>query len=236
MIYALKNNSASVVSLNSKLTVTPATWHVIYDSTLKTVSSDLGDLIDSCSIVSSEPSDNLNYCLHTGLVNFYIDGALQDKVTFYNWFNTLKQNYKYYSQFIAQGFIETKLDNENGKIIFQNRELLVSDLPDNIDATKIANGTVNNLEFQTLNGINTSLTIQQQLDAKFDKNGTRVFRFTQSTPASYWLINHNLNCIPVCAVFDSTGEEILATVITLDENTTAVRFSKAYSGSCSLSY
>ena len=236
MIYALKNNTSNTIILNNTFSINSSGWVTLYDSSSYAICSNILDIKGSLSIITGEPTNNLNYCLSLGFIQFFIDGNLQTYNSFYSWFDGFLHNYSYYSQFISAGIVQVNLDNDNGTIIIGNRNILVSDLPSNINASLIANGSVSNLQFETLAGINTNQTIQQQLDSKLAINAQRVFTYTQTTPSTYWIVSHNLNCIPVCAVFDSTGEEILTTIIPLDNNTLAVRFSVPASGYCSIVY
>lgn len=52
---------------------------------------------------------------------------------------------------------------------WQHQPLTNNEIPTGIDATKIANGNVSNAEFQTLDGVTSS--IQSQLNSKVDANG-----------------------------------------------------------------
>ena len=61
---------------------------------------------------------------------------------------------------LSDGYVKKASGN------FTTGAIAAGDLPSNIDATKIANGTVDNTEFQYLNGVTSS--IQTQLGAKAD--------------------------------------------------------------------
>lgn len=185
---------------------------------------------------SDDYTNNLNYCLDNGLIKFTVDGEVQDNSVFYDWFAKFKINYQYYSQFLCEGIGKVALDNENNKIILGTRSILVSDLPDSIDAKKIASGLVSNEEFNTLNNIRTDVTIQQQLDSKLDANSKRVYVHIQSSASALWVITHNLNSEVVPVVYDATGEEVIASIIPLDANNLAVRFRVASTGKCVISY
>lgn len=232
MIYSLKNNTNSLITLGDSRDITPNSWTVLYNSSTYNVLSDIDKIIDSCSYIHVDRSRNLNYCIDSGSISFAIDGALQPKEEFYIWLSRFNEIYRYYSQYKSQGIVSIGLDLTNGKIIIGNRALLVSDLPDNIDATKISNGSVSNDEFNTLNNINTSQTIQQQLDNKQDKDESRIFKHVQSVPASIWYIHHNYGFNPIVRVYDNSGEELLATITNLDLNTVSIRFSQLYTGYC----
>lgn len=236
MQYALKNLSVSDVSLLGSLKVPSVSSLSIYNSVTHEVSSDVSKIIASMTYHSDDYTNNLNYCLHNGLIKFTVDGEVQDNSVFYDWFAKFKINYQYYCQFLCEGIGKVSLDNENNKIILGTRSILVSDLPDNIDAKKIASGLVSNEEFNTLNNIRTDVTIQQQLDSKLDANSKRVYVHIQSSASALWVITHNLNSEVVPVVYDATGEEVIASIIPLDANNLAVRFRVASTGKCVISY
>lgn len=56
--------------------------------------------------------------------------------------------------------------------LWRNRSLSASDIPSGIDATKIANGTISNSEFESLDGVSGNL--QAQLNAKVNTNAAIV--------------------------------------------------------------
>lgn len=234
MIYSLKNNTNSLITLANVRDMTPNSWTVLYNSTTFEVLSDINVILSSCSILDADKTKNLNYCIDSGMMSFAIDGAIRPKEEFYTWLLKFNELYKYYVQYKAKGIVSVGIDLDNNKLVIGNRSLLVSDLPDNIDATKIASGIITNEEFNTLNNINTTTTIQAQLDSKQDKSESRILKYTQSIPSSIWYIHHNFGVSPITRVYDDSGEELLATITNLDLNTVAVKFSSAYTGSCLL--
>ena len=61
------------------------------------------------------------------------------------------------------------------------------------------------------------------------------YRHLQSTPASSWTINHNLNFFPNVTVFDSGESQIEGSVTHINETQLTITFSAAISGKAHLS-
>ena len=59
--------------------------------------------------------------------------------------------------------------------------------------------------------------------------GGGVIVFNQSTPASTWTISHTLNRIPMVQVYDSSGDEVIADVVSTNINIT-VTFASPQTG------
>ncbi len=53
---------------------------------------------------------------------------------------------------------------------------------------------------------------------------------TQATASSEWLVNHNLNKFPSVTVIDSAGDELLAGINYISQNSLTVSFSQATTG------
>lgn len=62
------------------------------------------------------------------------------------------------------GATKTKITYDSKGLVTAGADLAATDLPSGIDATKIADGSVSNAEFQYLNGVTSD--IQTQLNAK----------------------------------------------------------------------
>jgi len=56
------------------------------------------------------------------------------------------------------------------------------------------------------------------------------FEHTQTTPASTWVVNHNLGLRPSVSVRSSGGVELLAEVVHMSANQTEIRFVTPYTG------
>ena len=72
---------------------------------------------------------------------------------------------------------------------------------------------------------------------KFDKilgdvreDDDKHFIFTQETPASTWVIAHNLNKKPSVMIVDSGDNEVEGCTNYIDDNNIEVVFSKPFSG------
>ena len=230
MVYAIKNVSNSIITLSANIEILPSGWYIIYDSTTFNIDNYFGDYINSS--YSDNLSQNANYNINNNNLKFGIDGNIQSNEVYYEWFCKMVKIYKYYSQFKAQGLINLGYDIINNKMVIGTRSILVTDLPDNIPATKIGTGIITNEEFNTLNNINTNVTIQEQLDSKQDINTSRLVEYIQSTPSKLWSINHNMNCHPITSVLDNNEEEILATINYVDLNNLTISFSIPYTGRC----
>jgi hypothetical protein len=57
-----------------------------------------------------------------------------------------------------------------------------------------------------------------------------AFHFVQGTPASVWVVTHNLGLYPDVQVFDSSGDQVEGDVTHLSANELTVAFSAAFSG------
>jgi len=60
--------------------------------------------------------------------------------------------------------------------------------------------------------------------------GSAGFNFTQSTPASTWIINHNLGYRPVVELMSSGGMEMIGEVLHISVNQVQVSFNEAVDG------
>jgi len=60
------------------------------------------------------------------------------------------------------------------------------------------------------------------------------FEFVQSTPATVWTINHNLNISPVVVIQDSTNTQVLAEINFTDNDNLQILFSGPESGQATL--
>ncbi len=56
------------------------------------------------------------------------------------------------------------------------------------------------------------------------------FIFVQSTPASVWVVVHNMNCYPVVTVIDSGNSQVEGDVTYDSLNQTTLRFKAGFSG------
>lgn len=61
-----------------------------------------------------------------------------------------------------------------------------------------------------------------------------AYEFTQSTPSSEWIINHNKGYRPITEIFDAGGSEIDAEVLHVTINQTRVYFAAPQTGSARL--
>lgn len=230
MVYAVKNISNSIITISANIEILSFGWYVIYDSTTFKIDDYFGDYINSS--YSSTLAQNANYNINNNNLKFGIDGNIQTNEVYYEWFCKMVKIYKYYSQFKSQGLVNLGYDLNNNKMVIGTRTISVSDLPDNIPATKIGTGIITNEEFNTLNNINTNITIQEQLDSKQDIDTSRIVEYIQSIPAKIWSINHKMNCHPIVSVLDNNEEEILATINYIDLNNLTISFSAPYAGRC----
>lgn len=62
-----------------------------------------------------------------------------------------------------------------------------------------------------------------------------TYTHNQTSPASTWIIIHNMGFFPQVTVVDSTGEQVEGEVDYIDANTVNVTFSSAFSGKAYLS-
>lgn len=236
MQYAIKNISTGMLSLNGSLEIIAGFSYTIYDSSTFVVGPNTEDIVSSLSTEAADKTQNLNYCLSNSLAAYCIDGVVKPNSDFYQWFGHFSDNYTYYKQYEGQGLVNVGLDNINGRIMIGTRAILISDLPTGIPATNIANGSVTNDEFVTLNGINTSTTIQSQLDSKQGAQTPRNFVYTQVTPSTLWTINHHLNAAVIPVIYDTHGSELLATINIQDSNNLSAGFSVPTAGTCVVSF
>ena len=64
---------------------------------------------------------------------------------------------------------------------------------------------------------------------------TILYEYVQTTPATTWAINHNLNSAPISDVVDDTGAKILPdTVDIVDMNNVNITFTYAATGTARL--
>jgi hypothetical protein len=64
---------------------------------------------------------------------------------------------------------------------------------------------------------------------------TRKYVYNQSTPSTYWVLNHYLNRYPNVVITDSAGSVLEGSIIHLNLNTTVIQFNMPISGKASLS-
>lgn len=237
MQHAIKNIGTSSLIFGSSLEIINGFPYIMYDSSTYVVSSVFDDLVSSMSSTDADKTKNLNYCLMNGLAAYCEDGVTKPNAEFYGWFSKFNDNYTLYKQYLAQGIVNLGIDNTNNRITIGSRALTVDDLPNNIPATHIANGSVSDAEFVTLDGINTSTTIQKQLDGKLGVSTPRNFVYTQVTASTLWTVNHGLLSLAVIPViYDTAGNELLATITIIDSSTLSARFSVPTTGTCVVSY
>lgn len=198
---------------------------VLYDDVTFETYASLDDIYDSITEGNID-SNNMPFQLYSGQLVYKEDDAFKDRYSLFEWLNNFKPKYEYFKQFRASGFIDVKVDDVSNVIIIGNKKLSIDDIPNGIPATKIGSGEITNLDFQTLKGINTSLTIQEQLNAKADVNHNHTYTFILSTPSTLWTITHGLGVRPQVELFDSQYNLVFASVDQPDNNTVTVKFSK----------
>lgn len=71
-------------------------------------------------------------------------------------------------------------------------------------------------------------SLQNQIDHIQD--GDKHFAFSQSSPASIWYIEHNLNKFPSVTIVDSAGNQVEGDVAYIDINNVMIMFYAAFSG------
>jgi len=224
MQHVLLNTSSEVLIYN---TIGANSSIVLYDDETLEISPEIDNIISGLENGVSE-IDSIAYQLYVGNIVYLVDGIRKDKDAFFAWFDSFLSKYNYYLQFKSAGFISVKLDVNNDTIVIGNRNLIISDIPDGIPVSKIGEGDITNLEFSTLQGINTSISIQNQLDSKANTSHNHTYTYILSTPSSLWTLNHGLGVRPQVELFDSQYNLVLATVEHPDVNTVKIKFSQNY--------
>lgn len=227
MIHSLKNVTLNTISLGGSLNIAPDAEIVIYNDVTLEIHPYIDVIINSSELSYVTADNNLNYNISYSRIFYYQDSVYTTSTYFYSWFNDFKQKYAYYKHYKSSGIVNVKLDVINNNLIFDNRTLLISDLPNNIPATKIANGSISNAEFETLNGINTSVTVQAQIDGKANTVHNHSYLFFLSTPSLSWTLNHGLGVKPVVEIRNLSQEIVNATVTHTNDNTVFIVFSKS---------
>lgn len=116
------------------------------------------------------------------------------------------------------------VDSKNPNIF---GKFYVSDISQDLIEPNFYNLT---LEFIEGNGGLTDLSVYLVAFNSYVAGGDKNFVYTQSSPASTWIINHNLKKYPAVSVIDSGGNVVFGDVSYLSDNIVEVRFSASFSG------
>jgi hypothetical protein len=99
-------------------------------------------------------------------------------------------------------------------------------------------GKINHAEFADL-AKNSNFVDGKDINNYYTKGQvdliTQKYVYNQSTPSTYWVLNHYLNRYPNVVITDSAGSVLEGSIIHLNLNTTVIQFNIPISGKASLS-
>lgn len=76
--------------------------------------------------------------------------------------------------------------------------------------------------------------ILQEIGPAIEVAGDKNYLHVQGTPATVWTIQHDLGKYPSVTVIDSSGQEMVGTVVHNSINQTVVTFTASFSGQATL--
>lgn len=228
MKYFLTNSTPDTILIGGVVPVAGLGSIELYDDQTFDMHPFIQTILNSTENVSANIEHNLNYNIDALRLLPYFDSSYRAPHIFYQWLNEFKIKYNQFDKYRSTGIVDIKLDFLSGKIIIGgNKPITIDNIPDNIPATKISNGIINNQEFDTLEGIDTSKTIQAQLNEKANTVHNHTYMFFLSYPSLTWTLNHNLNVKPAVELRDLDGNIVIASGTHLDNNTIFLKFARA---------
>lgn len=226
-MHLLRNVTQEIIYVAGTIAINPGEDLLIYDDATFELHPYIEIILASTENTYSNIEYGINYNIANSRLWYYVDDEYKVSSIFYSWLSEFKRKYSFFKKYKSTGFVDIKLDLINDLIIIDNsRQIEITDLPDHIPATKISTGVVSNEEFDTLSGINTETSIQEQIDAKSNIIHNHTYMFFLSTPSLIWTLNHGLHVKPVVEVFNMDGEIVVPTVKHENNDTVVMYFSK----------
>lgn len=102
--------------------------------------------------------------------------------------------------------------------------------PHGTTATDIGLGNVENKSSATIRSELTLANIENAIGTSISSISDKNYVFTQSSPATQWVIQHNLNKYCMVKIFDDSNNEVFADINYVDGNNLIIVFTRPISG------